>query len=340
MLIGDVSQHAGISTRMLRHYDAIGLICPSGRSASGYREYSPADLRRLFQVESLRSLGLPLGEVKNALDDPDFAPSALVERLIATTQERMTRDEELLERLRQVRASEPAGWIEVLRLVALLRGLGSADPARRQQVVLTAGYGLGLPATSLAQALLDESDPNVAGAIQWALARSGGDALPVLEAALDAPDEQTRRRALGAIVRIATDESRAVLTRMLHHAEHDDVRGRAALALGAKGVDAAVPELLRTIVRGADDVEAAEVLGALARRLGIADRIVGAIDEELRRLDASPEARARLTQALAEIEGLAAHDIVISLAEDHDPNIRRIAASSLRAQMSERVTSD
>lgn len=57
---------------MLRHYDALGLVCPSARTTGGYRRYSPSDIERLLHVESLRSLGLSLAEVKRALDDAEF----------------------------------------------------------------------------------------------------------------------------------------------------------------------------------------------------------------------------------------------------------------------------
>lgn len=339
MRIGEVSQHAGISTRMLRHYDAIGLVSPSGRTAGGYRAYSPGDVRRLFEVESLRALGLPLGEVKAVLDDPRFAPSALVDDLATRTRRRIARDEELLRRLEHVRASEPADWGDVLRLVALLRGLDSAQPARRQQVVLTAPDGERLPAASLAEALLDESDPNVAGALQWALARSRGDALSVLEAALDpgpdlkpgAPDRQARRRTVATIARLGTDEAHVALTRLLGHPD-DDVRGRAAIALGAAGTAAALPELVRMIVRGDDDVEAAEVVGALARRHDLADQVARTIDDELRRPDATAAQRSRLAQALAELDGTAAAEVLSALADDPDDGVRRIAAYCTRAR--------
>lgn len=66
MLIGEVAQRSGVSTRMLRHYDSLGLVRPTGRTTGGYREYSDADLERLVQVESLRSLGLSLRDVARA----------------------------------------------------------------------------------------------------------------------------------------------------------------------------------------------------------------------------------------------------------------------------------
>ncbi|MGW6129145.1 HEAT repeat domain-containing protein [Cellulomonas sp. NPDC055163] len=326
-----MAQHAGISTRMLRHYDAIGLVSPSGRTSGGYRAYATDDLRRLFQVESLRSLGLPLGDVRSALDDPTFAPSALVDRLIASTRERVAREQELLARLREVRASEPAAWTDVLGLVALLRGLDHGQPAHRQQLLLTAPGVARVPAASLAEALLGEDDANVAGALQWALGRHEDDAVHVLVAALDAPDRDVRRRAVRALVRVPTDEAAAALTRALDH--HDeDVRGRAALGLGARGDEVSVPELVRMVVRGDDDVEAAEVLGALAGRHRSADRIARAVEDELRRPGAPSAARARLTQALAELDGTAAEELLTALAEDADPHVRRIAAYCLRAR--------
>ncbi|MFT3662366.1 MAG: MerR family transcriptional regulator [Gordonia sp. (in: high G+C Gram-positive bacteria)] len=81
MRIGEVARRSGVSARMLRHYDELGVVVPSGRSATGYREYAPADLRRLFEVESLRSLGMSLREIAAAVDDAPgrSSPTDLVE---------------------------------------------------------------------------------------------------------------------------------------------------------------------------------------------------------------------------------------------------------------------
>ncbi|MBC7266630.1 MAG: MerR family transcriptional regulator [Coriobacteriia bacterium] len=66
--VGEVARMAGITVRALHHYDEIGLVTPSGRSASGYRLYSQADLRRLQEVLYFRELGMELGAIKEALD--------------------------------------------------------------------------------------------------------------------------------------------------------------------------------------------------------------------------------------------------------------------------------
>ena len=39
MLIGDVARFSGVSARMLRHYEALGLVRPTGRTSAGYRDY-------------------------------------------------------------------------------------------------------------------------------------------------------------------------------------------------------------------------------------------------------------------------------------------------------------
>lgn len=90
MQIGEVSRRSGVSVRMLRHYDRIGLVRPSARTGAGYREYAQADLRRLFQVEALRTLSLPLAQVAAALDDPEFDAAAALSRLIGETEARIS----------------------------------------------------------------------------------------------------------------------------------------------------------------------------------------------------------------------------------------------------------
>jgi MerR family transcriptional regulator, thiopeptide resistance regulator len=66
--VGDLARLTGVTVRALHHYDEIGLVRPSDRSAAGYRLYSDADVHRLQQVLLLRELGLPLEEIAAAID--------------------------------------------------------------------------------------------------------------------------------------------------------------------------------------------------------------------------------------------------------------------------------
>lgn len=323
MLIGEVARRSGVSTRMLRHYDALGLVRPTGRTTGNYREYSPADIRRIFHVESLRSLGLSLKQIGRALDDRDFTPAGLVRDLIGWAEDRLAREQELLDRLRAIDASAPAGWQDVLRIVELMQGLNSPSAARRQQAVLARPE---VPAELLAEAVLSEADPNVAGALRWALARSGGDTVTTLAAAMRTDDTDVRRRAVVAIAGMAdAPGATAVLTDALGDAD-PAVRAHAALALGGRGVTAAVPALVAMVVAGDHDVDAAEVLGVLAREHGRAAEIIGALTAAL---DADAATRIRVIQALVELPGT--QDVLRRLANDDDPTVAIVASAYVTA---------
>ena len=60
MKIAEVSEHAGISSDTLRYYERIGLIWPVNRNASGIRDYTDLDLRRVEFIKCMRSAGLPI----------------------------------------------------------------------------------------------------------------------------------------------------------------------------------------------------------------------------------------------------------------------------------------
>lgn len=314
---------------MLRHYESLGLVRPTGRTVGGYREYRAEDLRRIFEVEALRSLGLSLRQVGQALEDPGFEPAALIGELILWAEDRVRRERELLERLRAVDASSPAGWPDVLRIVELMRGLGSPDAARRQQAVL-AGEDVPVPVELLAGAVLAEADPNVAGALRWALARSGGgEGVSSLAVGVSSGDAAVRRRAVVALGEMPGDEVVAVLADALGDVEVS-VRGPAALALGSRGVVGAVPVLVGMVVDGVNDVEAAEVLGELAVDPGRADLIVGALAGELAAHAGDRAVRFRLVQALAELPGEVGRGLLVELAGDGDRAVALFAGTLLR----------
>ncbi|MGW4486822.1 HEAT repeat domain-containing protein [Amycolatopsis sp. NPDC004368] len=322
MLIGEVARRSGVSARMLRHYDTLGLVRPTGRTVGGYREYAEEDIRRIFHVESLRSLGLSLREIGRALADPGFTPSTLVGELIGRTEDRLRREQELLERLRRVDASAPPGWQEVLRLVELLHGLDSPDAARRQQAALAPAEDV--PAEVLVEAVLAEADENVAGALRWALARAGGDGLASLTAGLRSDDAAVRRRAVRALAGLPGDDAMAALSDALSDPD-PAVHTRAALALGSRGSTSAVPVLIAMVVDGPNDVEAAEVLSALSEDAATADRIKAALADELAAHTADAAVRIRLTQALAELPG--AEDLLRQLTSDDDPAVALVASA-------------
>ncbi|MDQ6873709.1 MAG: TipAS antibiotic-recognition domain-containing protein [Actinomycetota bacterium] len=79
--IGELAAATGLTVRALHHYDDLGLLVPSERSAAGHRRYTEADVHRLYRVLALRQLGLPLADVRAALDTDCDLPALVGEQL-------------------------------------------------------------------------------------------------------------------------------------------------------------------------------------------------------------------------------------------------------------------
>ncbi|MEU6341090.1 MerR family transcriptional regulator [Streptomyces sp. NPDC046977] len=74
--IGELARASGVTVRTLYHYDEIGLVRASERTASGHRRYTRRDLHRLYRVRALRTLGLSLEEIGDVVDGaPDDLPA-------------------------------------------------------------------------------------------------------------------------------------------------------------------------------------------------------------------------------------------------------------------------
>lgn len=85
LTIGDFARLGGVSARMLRHYDRLGLLHPERTDdASGYRYYTAAQLTRLNRLVALRDLGFTLEAIGALLDaDPEQTREQLVDRRAA-----------------------------------------------------------------------------------------------------------------------------------------------------------------------------------------------------------------------------------------------------------------
>lgn len=99
MRVGDLAKATGLTVRTLHHYDELGLVVPSGRTSGGHRDYSDADVRRIYDVVALRRLGFPLGEVKALLDGAAYDPRDTVRRHLAETDRRLAAEHALRQQL-------------------------------------------------------------------------------------------------------------------------------------------------------------------------------------------------------------------------------------------------
>jgi len=67
MQIGEASGVTGISAKMIRHYESIGLIPAADRRDSNYRDYAPDDVHRLGFIRRARDLGFSIDEIRDLL---------------------------------------------------------------------------------------------------------------------------------------------------------------------------------------------------------------------------------------------------------------------------------
>ena len=107
--VGQVAERSGVTVRTLHHYDEIGLLRPSRRSASGYRLYTDEDLVRLQHVVVYRRLGFALEEVAVLLDDPEADVAAHLRRQRAAVMSRLDELGELVTAIDRALEAEMSG---------------------------------------------------------------------------------------------------------------------------------------------------------------------------------------------------------------------------------------
>jgi len=211
----------------------------------------------------------------------------------------------------------------VLDVVQLLRGLDSTHAPERQRAAFDAASSDAPLAELIAHALLQEQEPNVAGALHWALERTEGSCASVLGAALQQPDPAMRERAVLALAKLGGADAVEMLRGALRDPT-ERVRYRAARVLGKWGIRDAIPLLIEQVVVGTHDVEAADALADLAEDPVISQQIVERFEAAISDGHADAPARVRICQALAEIND-AASALLARLAADADPAVVRTA---------------
>ena len=81
--IGQASQASGVSVKMIRHYEAIGLLKDVARTYANYRVYSESDVHTLRFVKRARTLGFSVGDIRELLSlwQNKSRPSASVKKI-------------------------------------------------------------------------------------------------------------------------------------------------------------------------------------------------------------------------------------------------------------------
>jgi Cu(I)-responsive transcriptional regulator len=101
--IGEAAAASGISERMIRHYEKIGLVPRTARKDSGYRDYDQRDVHTLRFIGRARDLGFPLEEIRTllALWNDRERSSADVKALALTRAAELKRKERELHEMRR-----------------------------------------------------------------------------------------------------------------------------------------------------------------------------------------------------------------------------------------------
>ena len=67
MNIGQASMASGVSAKMIRHYESVGVVPAADRTASGYRDYGAVDIHRLGFIRRARDLGFSMKQIRDLL---------------------------------------------------------------------------------------------------------------------------------------------------------------------------------------------------------------------------------------------------------------------------------
>jgi DNA-binding transcriptional MerR regulator len=97
--VGELATATGLTVRTLHYYEEIGLLVATQRTGTGHRVYTDADVERLYRICLLRRLGLPLGEIARALDDPAWSLRAAMTTQLADLDRRVEAESRLRARV-------------------------------------------------------------------------------------------------------------------------------------------------------------------------------------------------------------------------------------------------
>jgi Cu(I)-responsive transcriptional regulator len=111
MNIGQASKASGVSAKMIRYYESVGLIRPAARRDSGYRDLDERDLNDLRFIKRGRTLGFSMEEITKLLTlwrdhaRPSREVKAIAERHVADLQARIAEMQAMADTLSQLASS-------------------------------------------------------------------------------------------------------------------------------------------------------------------------------------------------------------------------------------------
>ena len=108
MNIGQASQASGVSAKMIRYYESVGLISPADRTDSNYRSFAERDVNELRFIKRARNLGFSVEEITRLLSlwrdrgRPSREVKAIAERHVADLDARIAEMQSMADSLRHL----------------------------------------------------------------------------------------------------------------------------------------------------------------------------------------------------------------------------------------------
>lgn len=136
--VGELAKRAGLTVRTLHHYESLGLLIPSGRTAAGYRLYNRDDIQRLHHIQALTRMGLSLAQVRECLESGSMTLPEVIDAQITQLNAQLTRTALLRDRLVALRDGLLAGcepdlqeWLKTLELMTMYEKWFSHDELKQ-----------------------------------------------------------------------------------------------------------------------------------------------------------------------------------------------------------------
>ena len=132
MQIGQVAARTALSIRTVRHYDDVGLVTPSARSAGGFRLYTDDDVARLLVIRRMKPLGFTLAEMKDLLGALDVLDDTTASVAARRTAVRCLRDFQAKTHDSAARLRRQLAYADELAGLLAERAEPKPAPARRR----------------------------------------------------------------------------------------------------------------------------------------------------------------------------------------------------------------
>ncbi|VEB97132.1 Multidrug transporter activation protein [Cedecea lapagei] len=136
--VGELAKRAGITVRTLHHYEAMGLLLPSARTAAGYRLYNRQDITRLHHIQALSRMGMSLKEVRDCLERQALSLNEILDSQISMLDGQLAEIVTLRQRLVTLRETLHSGaepdleeWLTTLELMTMYDRYFSKEELRR-----------------------------------------------------------------------------------------------------------------------------------------------------------------------------------------------------------------